>query len=342
VAALRWGLLSTARINDRIIDAIAVSNRSKVTSVASRDAAKAADYAHQRGLPRSYGSYEEMLASNEVDVVYISLPNDLHTHWGVEAARAGKHALIEKPLALSSDEVLRLSSEASSAGVVIQEASMMRFHEQTRHIRSLVAEGEIGDPRFVQGSFSFTLQRPEDIRLNSNGGGSLWDLGVYPVTLFHHVLGLLPLTVAGVGVDRGTAVDMTFSAIIEYESGVLGHFATSMEAIPSWSAELVGTKGRIRIDYPWLSHLTVTSSVELTRISLPSSSTFGDGTENLVTTRRTFANINAYRNEVSAMEEMILDGRPPVFPLDESRVNIATVAALLESSRLGQRVDVGL
>ena len=346
---LRWGLLSTARINDRIVEAVACSERSRITAVASRDEDRARSYASSRGIPISYGSYDELVSSAEVDVVYVSLPNWLHVPWGVELARAGKHALIEKPIAIYPGEIEQLERSAEENRVIIQEASMMRFHPQTALLRRLVSEGAIGVPRWVQSTFSSTLLYSDDIRLDPRGGGSIWDLGCYPVTLFHAVLQRRPIKVAGFIRSAGEAVDMTFGAQILYEGEAVGQFTTSMEALPSWSAEFVGSKGRIRISYPWLSQVELVSTVEVvTQETEPTRSTLSEGTDNpfgdeegdQAVASYTFENSNAYLEEVRAMEKMILDGAPIEFPLSESAVNMATIRALIESATHGKLVTV--
>lgn len=337
---LRWGLLSTARINNRILDAVALSHRSEVRAVGSRDRSRASEYASEHDIPTS-GSYEDLVSSPEVDVVYISVPNRLHAEWGIKAASNGKHVLIEKPIAVSRQQVIDLQRAAEANGVVIQEASMMRFHPQTALLRDLVAEGAIGTPRWAQGSFSFTLRPREDIRLEQPGGGSIWDLGSYPVTLFQTVLQLAPVEVVGLLHSGGRDVDMTFGAQIRYAGDVFGLFVTSMEAIPTWSVEFVGSTGRIRVTYPWLSHLGVESIVEVVQADdAPPTGAFGDGTDNQSTRTFPFQDVNAYLDEVLAMETMVLDGKEEIFPLEESAINVAVLAALVDSATSRTRVLV--
>ncbi len=346
---LRWGLMSTARINDRIVEAVAMSGRSVVTAIASRDEERARTYARSMGIPLSFGSYDRMLASDEVDVVYVSLPNWLHVPWGVKAARSGKHALIEKPIAIYPGEVERLVQAVEENEVIIQEASMMRFHPQTALLSRLVSEGVIGVPRWAQGTFSFTLLYTDDIRLDSRGGGSVWDLGCYPVTLFQAVLQRRPVEVEGFIRRAGQSADLTFAAQIHYEGGVMGQFVTSMESLPSWSGEFVGSRGRIRVSYPWLSQVELASTVEVVThmsevVGLSKSGddnrAFGDEADNQSTSYHTFEGTNAYFEEVKAMERMILDAEPMIFPLQESAVNMATIRALIESADRRKAVTV--
>ena len=346
---LRWGLLGTARINDRIVEAVARAERSTVTAVASRDGGRARSYAESQGIPLVFGGYEQMLASEEVDAVYVSLPNWLHAPWGVRVARAGKHALIEKPIAIRTGEMEQLAEAGRENGVIVQEASMMRFHPQTAFVRGLVSDGVIGTPRWAQATFGFTLLYTDDIRLDARGGGSLWDLGCYPITLFQAVLQARPLEVEGFIRRAGQPADMTFAAQIRYEGGVMGQFVTSMEVLPSWSAEFAGARGRIRVSYPWLSQVGLPSVVEVTRRTSESGAlsrsgdgnrAFGDEADDQVVEHHVFEGHDAYLEEVKAMEEMVLDGRPSVYPLGESAVNMAAIRALTESADRGRAVKV--
>jgi predicted dehydrogenase len=160
-----------------------ISPRNRLLAVASRDLERAQAYAAQNGIERTHGSYEALLADPEVDVVYISLPNNLHVEWSVRAAAAGKHVLCEKPLALSVDDVDRVAEAARQHGVVIAEAFMYRHHPQTLKVIELINEGAIGSLRIVRGGFTFMLERPGDIRLRPElGGGSIWDVGCYPIS----------------------------------------------------------------------------------------------------------------------------------------------------------------
>ena len=180
---MRWGLLGTARINRSLIPAIRAGERSTLVAVASRDQARADEYAREWKIPRAFGSYEALVADPGIDAVYVPLPNHLHVEWTVAAARAGKHVLCEKPLALDAAGVDRIAEAARTHKVAIAEAFMYRHQAQTDRVLALVAEGAIGRLRFVRGSFSFPLTRDGDVRLTPEwGGGALWDVGCYPVT----------------------------------------------------------------------------------------------------------------------------------------------------------------
>ena len=216
---LRWGLLSTARINDRIIDAVNRSDRSTLLAVGSRDAARAQEYAQQHSIPLAFGDYQALLDSNEVDAIYVSLPNHLHAEWSIAALEAGKHVLCEKPLALTVADVDRMTEAANRTGNVLQEASAPRFHPQTAEIASIIASGRLGRILLCQGTFEFTLPAMQDIRLDPEiGGGALWDVGCYPVTFFQAVLGENPNVVYGRAFVGTTGVDLAFAGTMGYAS----------------------------------------------------------------------------------------------------------------------------
>ena len=195
---LRWGILGTARINRMLIPPLKASPDNRLVAVASRELARGEEYAREWGIGRVHGSYEALLADPEIDAVYIPLPNHLHAEWTIKAARAGKHVLCEKPLALTVADVDAMVSACREAGVVLAEAFMYRHHPQTLKVKQLLDEGAIGTLRYLRGAFTFELSRPNDVRLRPEwGGGCLWDVGCYPVSFARHLVGQEPLEVYG-------------------------------------------------------------------------------------------------------------------------------------------------
>lgn len=332
---LRWGLLSTARINERLIAAIRAVPRCEVAAVASQRGQEVATrYAAEWGIPRAHGSYEGLLADPEIDAVYISLPNALHTPWVENAARASKHVLCEKPLALTVAEVDRMSAAARQYGVIVQEAVMMRYHAQTIEARRRVAQGAVGDVRLIRGVFSFTLARPGDIRFDAAlGGGSIWDLGSYPVNFMRTVLGANPVEVQGWSTLDPSGVDLSFGGQMRFASGALAQFFSSFQAVPQANVDIIGSAGSMHLDLPFLNKVGIDAHLRIRRVGQERSvGTFSDSSsseEELLT----FENVNAYRDEVVAMAASILDGMPPVVSLADSRDNVATLVALCASAR---------
>src|SRR5262245_56867973 len=186
----QWGLLSTAKINGAILAAMPNSARGEMLAVGSRDLEKAKAYAAEQKIPRAYGSYEALLADPDVSVVYIGLPNGLHAEWTIQALQAGKHVLCDKPFALSVADVDAMHAAARAAGRVVAEAFMYRHHPRVRKAKALADSGAIGAPRLLTSHFSFTLPREYNVRWDAAlGGGALWDLGCYPVSVARFFFG---------------------------------------------------------------------------------------------------------------------------------------------------------
>ena len=330
---LRWGLMSTARINERLIEPIGNSERSELVAVASRSKETVDRYAAEWKIPRAHVGYEQLLADPEVDAVYISLPNSMHAEWCVKSAEQGKHVLCEKPMALTAEEADRIAEAARKHGVLIQEAAMYRYHEQTRQVREWVTSGDIGDIRVIQGFFGFTLEREGDIRFDpSLGGGSLWDIGSYPVSFSRTVTGANPLEVEAQQVLGDSGVDLSFAGQLRFASGALAQIASSFQVTACWSAQVIGSKGRILLDHPWLNRIGETAHLTILREGESSAATFGDSAADIEEQTITYEKPNAYQCELEGVEASILDGDEPVISLDDSRGNAATLAALLQSA----------
>ena len=203
---LNWGLLSTARINDALIPPLRASKRNHLLAVASRTQEAAEKYAREKKIPRAHGSYESLLADPEIDVIYNPLPNHLHAEWTIKAFEAGKHVLCEKPLALNVEQVDAMQAAARKHERVVAEAFMYRHHPQTLKVQELVRSGSLGTLKLVRGSFTYVLSREEDIRLldPAMGGGSIWDVGCYPISYARTVIGMDPLDVFGWQVTGST------------------------------------------------------------------------------------------------------------------------------------------
>lgn len=320
---LNWGLLSTARINRALIPPLQVSKRNKLLAVASRSQATADAYAKEKKIERAYGSYEALLADPDIDVIYNSLPNHLHAEWTIKAVEAGKHVLCEKPLALSVEEVDAIRSAAQEHGRVVAEAFMYRHHPQTLKVLEIVRSGSLGALKLIRGSFSFVLTNPKDVRLNPDwGGGSVWDVGCYPISYARTVVGEEPLEVFGWQVTGETGVDLTFVGQMRFEAGIHAQFDSSF-VIPFHAfMEIVGSEGRLNIPRPFKPG--VNEKIYLTR---------GDQTETIMIRGQ-----ELYIGEVEDMADAILLGRDSLVSLDDSRANVAAISALLESARTGKPV----
>lgn len=327
---LRWGILSTARINRRFIPPAHESPRSQVLAVASRNLSSATDFAKQWDIPLSFGNYEAMLAMPEIDAVYISLPNSMHCEWAIKAAEAGKHILCEKPLGLTVVEVDEMAQAAKANGIVLLEAVVYQMHPQLAKLQAVLAEGLIGQVMLIRAGFAFTLpEGTPNIRLNpALGGGSLWDVGSYPVSFANAIAGTLPEAVFGFQQTDSSGVDVSFVGQMRYPNGVLTQFDCSFRTAYHVGAEIIGDQGRLLIREPFQPDVDHKTS-GLIHIA-------PDDTETHIETEA----INPYLCQVLAMERCVLDGEPSPYSLSHSRGNIATVTALYDSARRGKSSHV--
>jgi D-xylose 1-dehydrogenase (NADP+, D-xylono-1,5-lactone-forming) len=247
---VRWGLLSTARINRAILEGAQQSERTQVVAVASRDQARADAYARERGLERAHGSYEALLEDDGIEVVYNSLPNSLHVEWSIRALEAGKHVLCEKPLDRRVDAVERAFDAADRAGRLLMEAFMYRHHPQTRKAAELVRDGAIGELRQLRSLFSFTLADEADVRmLPELDGGALMDLGCYCLSM-QRLLAGEPELVFGRQRVGGGGVDVAFVAVLHFPGDVFGEFHCAFDLPEGAGLEAAGSEGRLVVHDP--------------------------------------------------------------------------------------------
>lgn len=322
---LHWGLLSTARINRALIPPLQVSKRNKLLAVASRSQATADVYAKEEKILRAYGSYEALLADPDIDVIYNPLPNHLHAEWTIKAVEAGKHVLCEKPLALTVDEVDAIKSAAQKHGRVVAEAFMYRHHPQTLKVQEIVQSGSLGTLKLIRGSFSFVLAREGDVRLSPEmGGGSIWDVGCYPISYARTIVREEPLEVFGWQVTGPTGIDETFVGQMRFRDDVMTQFDSSFVVPFHAFMEIVGSEGALNIPNPFKPG--VNQKIYLTR---------GDKTETIMVKGQ-----ELYIGEVEDMADAILLGKNPRVSLEDSRTNVATISALLESARFGKPVSL--
>src|SRR5438045_2438354 len=218
---VKWGVLGVAAIAvKKVIPAMQKGEWSEITAIASRDSRKAHDAAGKLGIPKAYGSYEELLSDPEIDAIYNPLPNHLHVPWSIKAAEAGKHVLCEKPLSMTVAEAQQLIAVRDRAGVKIGEAFMVRTHPQWLRTRELIRSGRIGALRSIVGVFSYFNRDPANIRnIPEAGGGALMDIGCYPITTSRFIFGEEPTRVFGLlERDPGMKTDRLVSAVLDFPS----------------------------------------------------------------------------------------------------------------------------
>jgi predicted dehydrogenase len=324
-AELRWGVLSTASIaREKVIPGIQRADRCRVVAIASRDASRAADVARQLGIPTVHASYEALLGDPNVDVVYIPLPNHLHAEWAIAAARAGKHVLCEKPLALTSGDAERMIEVAEAQGVRLMEAFMYRLHPSWVAVRELVASGRIGKLMSVQSSFSYFNDDPANIR-NSKaaGGGALYDIGCYCVNLSRMLFTSEPIRVEGsILRDPASGVDILASGLLEFEGGA-ATFTCSTRAEDDQQVHVYGTDGRISVGIPFNIPPDRPTHVYLTH--------GGDPPVAPATQTISFETADPYSVEAALFAAAILDDRPTPVPPQDAVANLRVIEQLFRA-----------
>jgi xylose dehydrogenase (NAD/NADP) len=319
---VRWGVMSTARINDLVVRGARKSDRVDILAVASRDEARAEAYARANGYARAYGSYEALLGDPELEAVYISLPNSLHVEWSIRALEAGKHVLCEKPLDRNPDEVERAFDAAEAADRFLMEAFMWRHHPQTMRLKQLVDEGAIGELRLVQSEFSFQLTRLEDVRMRPElQGGSLLDVGCYCVSAARLLAGE-PEVVFGDQVLSASGVDVRFAATMRFPGDVLAHFDCAFDLPPRSAIEAVGSDGSLLASDPFI--LGDARALELRR---------SDGVEPIAT-----GHTNKYQLEFENLSNAIRGRIEPLLGRADALGQARTLDALLRSAEEGESV----
>jgi predicted dehydrogenase len=249
---LRWGILGAARINELVVPACRASDELAFVAVASRDADRARAHADLLGIPGSYGSYEQLLACEAVDAVYVPLPNALHVEWTTRALEAGKHVLCEKPFTSSPEAATAAFELAERRGLVLAEAFMYRFHPQTQLVRELVRGGRIGELAVMHAEHSFLVEDvATDFRTaQAMEGGALMDLGCYCVSTARMLAGE-PERVSATALSPDGAADMRFVAALAFPGDVVATFDCALDLPLRAGLEIVGTRGSIVLDDPW-------------------------------------------------------------------------------------------
>lgn len=318
---LRWGVLGCASIARRVVPAITGVAGNRVAAVASRSLDKARAFAAELGVPRAFGSYAEMLASGEIDVVYNPLPNALHAEWTIHALERGLPVLCEKPFTVNAAEARMVIAAAHRTGLTVAEAFMYRHHPLYAQVARLVAEGAIGELRLVSGVFTFALGDPSEIPASAElGGGSLRDVGCYPVNLARLVTGAEPTRAFAMA--RFGDVDHTLAAVLEFPGGVVAQVASSIESEERAHAEILGTRGAILLDSPWFpgDGFTLVRDGQSQRVPCAT----GDG----------------YVLEIEDFARAVRTGTAPRWPAEDALANMVVLDALLESARAGHAVEL--
>lgn len=322
---IRLGVLSTAKIGVEIVlPAIQRSNQLRITAIASRDAKKAAKLAKTLNAPLSFGSYEDLLASDEVDAVYIPLPTSHHVEWAVKAAEAGKHVLCEKPIAIDAKDIKKIIKARDKHQVVVTEAFMVTYHPQWLKVAELIKKGRIGELRHVQGAFSYYNVDKNNMRNRVElGGGALPDIGVYPTVVTRFITGKEPTRVqASVEFDPKFKTDRYASIKADFKDFELSFYVSTQMALRQ-NMVFHGTKGFIEINAPFNSNIYEGSEVRLNNANHSECQTTH------------FFNINQYTHQADAFGQAV----KKVMKQKTKKTKLTNIGVFsLEDSMLNQRM----
>jgi predicted dehydrogenase len=320
-----WGVLSTAKIGTvKVIPGLQKSEWCEVRAIASRSEGPAREAAGKLGIPKAYGSYEALLADPEIEVVYNPLPNHLHVPLTLQAARAGKHVLCEKPIAITADEAAQLREVAGK--VHIMEAFMVRFHLQWLRAREIVRSGALGELRSIQSLFSYFNDDPGNIRNMADiGGGALYDIGCYPITAARFFFEAEPTRViALIDRDPNFGTDRTASAIADFGGGRRLDFTVSTQSVPYQRLQICGTKKRLEIRIPYNAPLG-----ETTQIFLDDGRQLGDASA----VPETLPACDQYTLQGDAFSKVVRGETPLPYGVDDAVRNMRVIEAMFRSEK---------
>ncbi len=330
---VRFGVISTAKIGiEKVIPAMQQSELCRIVAIASRHRSSAEAAAGALGIAKAYGSYAELLEDPEVEAVYNPLPNHLHVPISIQAAAAGKHVLCEKPIALTAEEAAKLIEARDHAGVLIQEAFMVRHHPQWRRARELVRTGRIGELRVVQGSFSYMNLDPQNVRNQAGiGGGGLYDIGCYPIVTARFLFGTEPRRVVSqIEYDPNFETDRLASVLLEFPTGQ-ALFVCSTQLVPQQRMQILGTRARIEIELPFNA-----PPDRPCRILVDDGSQPGGGSAR----PESFETVNQYTLQGDTFARAVRTGAPLEFPLEDAVKNMRVLDAIYRSGASGRWEEV--
>jgi D-xylose 1-dehydrogenase (NADP+, D-xylono-1,5-lactone-forming) len=322
--SLRWGILSTANITNKLLDS---GSDQQFVAVGSRDITRAEAFAAEKGIARAHGSYEALLADPDVDAIYNPLPNALHVEWSIRALQAGKHVLCEKPLSRHPDDVDRAFDVADREGRLLAEAFMWRHHPQVVRARDLLEAGAIGELHVIRAHFAFSAADPDDIRLQASlEGGGLMDVGCYCVSGCRTIAGAEPVSAFADYVPGGNGgVDVALVATLRFPDDVLAHFDCGLAYPGGDVLEAVGSDGSLFLDDPWHGREAV---IEVRR---------GDGSVEGVET----GPANSYALELANFEAAVRGETTALLARDDALGQARTIAALYTSAERNSPCPIG-
>jgi len=327
---IRWGIISTAKIaRKKVIPGINKTTNNEVTAICSRDLAHAKSVASELGIPKAYGSYEELLEDENIDAVYNPLPNHLHVSWAVKAIEAGKHVLCEKPLGMdASDAAQLLHKSKEHSNLKVMEAFMYRFHPQWVKTKSLVDSGALGTVRTIQAAFTYHNVDANNIRNMADiGGGGLMDIGCYCISFSRFLFGEEPKRAVGLlDFDPKLKTDRIASGLLEYADGKSSNFTCSTQLMPYQRCLVLGTEGYIEIEIP-----VNAPEDQPTRLNYVSK----HGSETI-----TFDTADQYELQADAFAKSILSNSAVPTPLEDAVGNMKVIDAIFESGKSKRWINI--
>lgn len=327
---LKFGILSTARIGfEHVIPAIQQANNATLVGIASRDAKRGRKMADYFNAPLSFGSYEDMLASPDIEAVYIPLPTSQHIEWTLKAIQAGKHVLVEKPISLKATEINKLVKARDKAGVVVSEAFMVTYHPQWLKVKELLKKQVIGKLRRIESSFTYYNIDAKNMRNRPElGGGVLPDIGVYPTVCARFATGLEPISAtASVEFDPTFKTDRYANVLLDL-GGIDMTFYVSTQMANRQTMVFHGDKGFIELTAPFNSNLYEGDEVRV------------HNTGHSETRVYRYTGLNQYSLEIQAFARAVMGKKQSYFTLEESILNQKVIDAIYKSGKSGKRVRV--
>ena len=320
---VRIGCLGAARITKAArVKPAATTPGAAVVAVAARDGDRARAYAAKHGIPRSYGSYAELIADPDIDAVYNPLPNGLHGAWTIRALEAGKHVLCEKPFTANADEAAEVAAAAERTGLVVMEAFHWRYHPLAARMLEIVGNGELGGVRRLEAMVCFPNPKPSDIRWDLGlAGGALMDAGCYAVHLVRTLAGAEPTVVSATAKERSPGVDKTLEAELAFPDGRTGHVRTSMLALPRVGATVTGDRATMKVLNPLAPQIFHRLTVK------------GDAGSR----RERVAGGATYGYQLAAFVAAVRDGAPTLTPPAESIANMRVIDAAYRAAGMEPR-----
>ncbi|MCW9095960.1 MAG: Gfo/Idh/MocA family oxidoreductase [Ignavibacteriaceae bacterium] len=332
--SIKWGILGNATIARKcVIPAIFNSTNGSVHALASRNLKKADALAKKYDITHLYAKYDSVIEDQQVDIVYVPLPNHLHKEWTIKALEAGKHVLCEKPLACNTAEAIEMEEVASKKGLHLMEALMYRFHPRSTAIHKMVSQGKIGTPRLVRASFCFhmdehMLKKKENARLKKKGGGALLDVGSYGVSVARWMMGENPESVQATAHFNAEGVDIHAVGVLQFKNGGLATVEASFVSSLQQTYTIVGEDGSIELPHnafiPWEKDATYVYR----------------GRNEEIGRQEVIPGTDEYRLMVEHFSDVLIHGSSPLVQIHDSLQNMRVLDALAESARSGQRVVI--